>query len=84
MVIYGSSRRNGNTDFLADQMTEGVEVTKVYLQDWNIEPIVDQRHESQGFNDVNDDYEPLLNDFLDHGSIQNILRFCHPCWLPIR
>ncbi|MDF1999489.1 hypothetical protein ABS315_27155 [Peribacillus frigoritolerans] len=32
MVIYGSSRRNGNTDFLADKVTEGIQVTKVYFQ----------------------------------------------------
>ncbi|OZU87519.1 hypothetical protein CIL03_15605 [Virgibacillus indicus] len=66
MVIYGSSRRNGNTDFLADKMTEGIEVTKVYLQDLNIQPIADQRHDPNGFDEVNDDYESLLDQFLDH------------------
>lgn len=66
MVLYGSSRRNGNTDLLADRATGDLEVTKVYLQDWNIQPITDQRHEGHGFSPVEDDYETLLTTFLDH------------------
>lgn len=66
MVLYGSSRRGRNTDFLADKVTEGMEVTKVYLQDLNIQPIVDQRHEPQGFQALEDDYETLLDEFLEH------------------
>lgn len=56
MVLYGSSRRQGNTDLLADRATEGLETTNVYLQDWGIQPITDQRHEGHGFSPVDDNY----------------------------
>ena len=40
-VLYGSSRRNGNTDILADLLIEGLDVDRIYLAEYDIQPIID-------------------------------------------
>jgi multimeric flavodoxin WrbA len=44
-VIYGSTRQNGNTERLTEQVIDGLEVEEIYLRNFNIQPIHDQRHE---------------------------------------
>lgn len=43
-VIYGSSRRDGNSEQLAKRLTEGFKADHIYLADYKIEPIQDYRH----------------------------------------
>ncbi|AFH63421.1 flavodoxin family protein [Paenibacillus caseinilyticus] len=58
-VLYGSSRRNGNTDILAARLAEGREADHLYLSDYRLQPIVDYRHEEPGpYPD--DDYHELI------------------------
>lgn len=64
LSIIGSSRENGNTEQLLSHVLNSVEHTEIRLQDYRIEPIVDQRHDEQGFSKVEDDYEQLLEQFL--------------------
>lgn len=53
MAIYGSGGRGGNTEYLGEQTLAGVKATKVFLQEKEIQSIVDQRHSGTGFDQVN-------------------------------
>ncbi|WP_418302769.1 flavodoxin family protein [Lysinibacillus fusiformis] len=63
-VIYGGSRPNGNTELLTKLAIEGLDVEEVYLKDYSIEPIVDKRHAKEGFLEVNDDYNSIIDRIL--------------------
>ncbi|WP_017473198.1 flavodoxin family protein [Amphibacillus jilinensis] len=69
LVLLGSSRRNGNTEHLVNVALQGIEHEKIYLLENNIFPIVDQRHVTEGFSPVHDDYERLFSDFLKHDTL---------------
>lgn len=56
LVIHGSSRQNGNSNYLTNELLEGIPHTTLCLRDYDIQPIVDQRHEEGGFTTVDDDY----------------------------
>lgn len=68
-VIHGSSRQNGNTEALTHMMIEGVETEQIYLRDYTVHPITDQRHDAEGFQTVHDDYEHLTKRMLEHDTI---------------
>ncbi|WP_175444202.1 flavodoxin family protein [Alkalicoccus daliensis] len=76
MALLGSSRRNGNTEYLVQEALKGMDYQSVYLLDHKINPIVDQRHETNGFDAVEDDYEKLFKEFLD----QDIIIFATPLY----
>lgn len=62
-VIYGSSRRNGNSEQLAKRLTEGFEADHIYLSDYRIEPIQDYRHaEKEPYPE--DDYRAVIDRML--------------------
>jgi multimeric flavodoxin WrbA len=66
-VLYGSSRKGGNTDVLVEKVLDGIDHTKCYLTDYHIQGIVDKRHDPEGFTgDVKDDYESILSEMLTH------------------
>lgn len=44
LALLGSTRENGNSEYLAKKIAEGTDHTLVKLTDLQIEPIVDQRH----------------------------------------
>ncbi|WP_433946733.1 flavodoxin family protein [Paenibacillus sp. SN-8-1] len=59
-VIYGSSRRNGNSEQLAKRLTEGFEADHIYLADYQIKPIQDYRHtEKEPYPE--DDYRAVID-----------------------
>jgi len=58
-VIYGSSRRNGNTEQLAERLVEGFEADHIYLSEYNIHPIQDYRHSEKGAY-PDDDYVEVI------------------------
>ncbi|MFB9328236.1 flavodoxin family protein [Paenibacillus aurantiacus] len=58
-VLYGSSRRGGNSDLLADRLVEGKESARYYLSSSRIEPIIDYRHTQPGAY-PEDDYRSTL------------------------
>lgn len=59
-ALIGSSRRNGNTEALIQRVLKGIDADTIYLPDFDIEPIHDQRHTNHGFHPVDDDYEEVL------------------------
>ncbi|MEI3614387.1 flavodoxin family protein [Pseudogracilibacillus sp. SO30301A] len=66
-ALYGSSRKEGNSDLLADKVLYDIKHNKRYLSDYNITPIDDKRHEPEGFLErVNDDYNELISEMLEH------------------
>jgi multimeric flavodoxin WrbA len=73
-VIYGGTRPNGNTEILTEYVIQGLDVEKIYLRDYNVQPIVDQRHAEEGFQEINDDYNSIIERILKH----DILIFAHP------
>lgn len=66
LALLGSTRENGNSEYLANKIVEGTDHTLVKLADLNIKPIVDQRHADGGFTPVDDDYEELVHQMLTH------------------
>ncbi|HZG16422.1 MAG TPA: flavodoxin family protein [Candidatus Bathyarchaeia archaeon] len=68
-VIYGGTRANGNTEYLAEQAVKGLEVERIYLRDYTISPIEDLRHTEQGFHKIDDDYDEVIDRVLAHDII---------------
>jgi multimeric flavodoxin WrbA len=67
LALYGSSRRDGNSELLADRVLQKIKYTKRYLTDYHITPIDDKRHLPGGFSDgINDDYKQLITELLEH------------------
>jgi len=72
ITIYGSSRKGGNSEALAKIALEQLDnntYKEIFLLDYNINPIIDERHTEQGFNHVKDDYEELITDILNYDAI---------------
>lgn len=76
LVINGSSRQNGNTELLTKELLKEIPNSFLKLNQYTIKPIVDQRHESNGFDPVEDDYEQVIKQLLDH----DILVFATPLY----
>ncbi|WP_242143843.1 MULTISPECIES: flavodoxin family protein [unclassified Bacillus cereus group] len=68
-VIHGSSRPNGNTETLTHAMIDSIQAKQIYLRNYNIQPVTDQRHDTKGFQPVNDDYQNLIEQMLAHHTI---------------
>lgn len=75
-VIYGGNRPNGNVEELTKLATQGLVVEEVYLKDYSIEPIIDKRHSEEGFPEVYDDYNNIIDRILPH----DILIFSTPIY----
>lgn len=75
-VIYGSTREKGNTEWLTEYVISGLPVEKIYLRDYNILPIKDERHTEAGFQPVLDDYQVVIEQVLKH----EILIFATPIY----
>ncbi|QAS51425.1 flavodoxin family protein [Halobacillus litoralis] len=63
-VLYGSTRADGNTELLTEYALQGISAKRVVLKDYYIKEIVDQRHEAQGFSEVKDDYNTIIDAML--------------------
>lgn len=75
-VIYGGTRPNGNTEILTEQAIQGIDVKKIFLRDYNIESIEDLRHTDDGFHDINDDYNAIIDHILPY----DVLIFATPIY----
>ncbi|MBA4495564.1 flavodoxin family protein [Paenactinomyces guangxiensis] len=75
-VIYGGTRQNGNTEILTEQAVQGLDVERIYLKDYQIQPVKDQRHTRDGFQEINDDYNLIIDRVLRH----DILVFSTPIY----
>ncbi|PTX51471.1 multimeric flavodoxin WrbA [Melghirimyces profundicolus] len=69
LALYGSTRRQGNSELLADVVLEGLDCTKIYLNDYHIEPFRDHRHDPEGFQPIQDDHADLVRQMLLHDLI---------------
>lgn len=76
LVLEGSSRPNGNTEALTNVLMNGIERTTIFLREKNILPIVDKRHDEDGFSIVNDDHDALMKAVFSH----DILVFSTPIY----
>lgn len=64
-TFIGSSRKESNSELLADLVTKDIKHQKIYLKDLSIQPIHDLRHAEGGFQLVDDDYDTIINAFLE-------------------
>lgn len=75
-VIYGSSRKEGNSAQLADLLVEGFQADKIHLSDYRIEPISDYRHSDEKGPYPDDDYHHVIERVL----AQDVLVFTTPIY----
>lgn len=66
LAIYGGSRKNGNSEQLTRELLRESSYSSLHLSDYHIQPIVDQRHDPNGFDAVDDDYGQVLRQVLSH------------------
>lgn len=66
LAIYGGSRKNGNSEQLTRELLREISYSSLHLSDYQIKPIVDQRHDPHGFDAVDDDYAHVLQQVLSH------------------
>lgn len=65
-VIYGSTRVNGNTERLAEEVVKELpDVTRINLLDYQFEDITDQRHDEKGFSPIEDEYNTIIDQVLE-------------------
>ena len=64
VTFIGSSRPNGNTEYLTDLLLKDIDHQKIYLKDLTIKPIEDLRHTEDGFQYVDDDYDQIIEAIL--------------------
>lgn len=69
IVFHGSTRKNSNTEILTYQAVPKNQGTHVYLRDYTIHPIIDQRHDMDGFTPVDDHHTELIDQLLQHDTI---------------
>ena len=60
VTFMGSSRNGGNSELLTDFIMKDIPHKKVYIKDLHIEPIDDLRHTRNGFQEVKDDYDKVI------------------------
>lgn len=75
-VIYGGTRPNGNTELLVEQAIRDLTVEKIVLREFTMKAIKDQRHAEGGFQQVEDDYNHVIERILPH----DILVFATPIY----
>ncbi|MFY0543343.1 flavodoxin family protein [Brevibacillus sp. H7] len=76
LVLHGSSREGGNTEKLTNIALEGIPHTSIFLREKEIHAIEDKRHDPDGFQPVDDDYDEVIRAVLEH----DILIFSTPIY----
>ncbi|RCX18135.1 multimeric flavodoxin WrbA [Fontibacillus phaseoli] len=69
LVLQGSARDEGNTEQLSKLVLEGIPHKEILLRDRRILPINDQRHTEGGFDPVDDDYDDVIREVLQHDTL---------------
>lgn len=62
VTFIGSSRNEGNSELLADLVLKDITHNKIYIKDLHIKPIEDLRHTHDGFQDIEDDYDQVIEE----------------------
>lgn len=68
-VVYGGTRKNGNTETLTEQAFQGLPVERIVLRDYVIQPTEDLRHTQEGFREIDDDYNQIIERILPHDTL---------------
>ncbi|MNO40546.1 putative NAD(P)H-dependent FMN-containing oxidoreductase YwqN [compost metagenome] len=76
VVLHGSTRDEGNTEELTELVLKGIPHHNILLRDKHILPIHDLRHAEGGFHPVEDDYDELIQEVLEH----DVLIFATPVY----
>ncbi|GAA0342713.1 flavodoxin family protein [Bacillus carboniphilus] len=76
IVFHGSTRSDGNTEYLAHLAVPEDKATHVYLRDCFIQDIQDERHSEEGFPEIDDDMAAIVDQMLDH----DVLVFATPIY----
>ncbi|MFZ0369251.1 MAG: flavodoxin family protein [Halobacillus sp.] len=76
VVLYGGTRDGGNTELLTETVIGDLSVDKIFLKDYQMNHIVDQRHEEKGFDQVEDDYDQIVSKVMD----ADVLIFATPIY----
>ncbi|MFJ8088985.1 flavodoxin family protein [Lysinibacillus sp. NPDC095746] len=63
-AFIGSSRAGSNSEQLTNYVLNGINHVKIDLKNLTIEPINDLRHDHNGFQFVDDDYDQIIHAFL--------------------
>lgn len=63
-AFIGSSRAGSNSEQLTNYVLDGINHVKIDLKNLTIEPINDLRHDNNGFQFVDDDYDQIIHAFL--------------------
>ncbi|QKG84177.1 flavodoxin family protein [Kroppenstedtia pulmonis] len=75
-VIDGGTRQKGNTEILTEHAVKELDVERISLRDYDIHPIADLRHTQDGFQEVDDDYNDVIDRVIQH----DILVFSTPIY----
>ncbi|WP_255437510.1 flavodoxin family protein [Thalassobacillus sp. CUG 92003] len=65
VVLYGNTRENGNTEVMTERAIKNLSAHRVFLKDLEINHVVDQRHEENGFTRIQDDYDQVILSMID-------------------
>ncbi len=69
IVFHGSTRKDSNTAYLTYRAVPKSEATHIHLRDYQVHPIVDERHSEQGFKPIDDDHKILIDQLLAHDTV---------------
>lgn len=69
LVLYGSQREESNAKKLTRTVLAGIPHYTIDLRDHTILPIDDRRHEVGGFLPVDDDYDAVIQEVLQHDTL---------------
>lgn len=71
LLINGSSREISNSTYLAKQVLKDIAYKEINLKDYNISPIIDKRHDINGFENIemSDDYNNIIQKFIDSETV---------------
>lgn len=75
-VIHGGTRANGNTEMLTKLVIKGLVAEEIFLKDYVINPIEDKRHTEEGFHEIKDNYNEIIEKVMNY----DILIFATPIY----
>ncbi|MGP4074726.1 flavodoxin family protein [Halobacillus sp. K22] len=76
VVLYGGTREGGNTELLTETVIGDLTVHRIFLKDYQMNHIIDQRHDDKGFDQVEDDYDQVVSKMID----ADVLIFATPIY----
>ncbi|PYZ96735.1 NAD(P)H-dependent oxidoreductase [Alteribacter lacisalsi] len=69
LVLYGSSRADGNSEQLAEKLIGNHKAERMYMREKRMADIEDRRHVPAGFEKKDDDYYEVLDRLMAHDTV---------------